>query len=71
MSGGGSRFTVFRLLPFVYVNPRLEERARLELATYGTWPGTHLAGTAMMRKLERDNDDHYDDEAEAEAALYP
>lgn len=48
----------------------VEDPARLELATYGTWPGTHLAGTAMMRKLERNNDDHYDDDVEAEAALY-
>lgn len=50
---------------------RFEERARFELATYGTGRVLHLAGTAMMRKLERNNEDHYEDEAEAEAALYP
>lgn len=47
----------------------VEDPARLELATYGTWPDTGLAGAAMMRKLERYNDEYHEDHAEAEAAL--
>jgi hypothetical protein len=49
---------------------RVEAGTGYEPATSGTWPDTNLAGTAMMIKLERNDEENYEDEAEAEAALY-
>jgi len=49
----------------------IEDPAGYEPATSDTWPGTNLAGTAMMTKLERNNEEKTNDEEQDEAALYP
>lgn len=47
----------------------MEDGAGLEPATYAANPGSVLAGAVMMRKLEHNNDEKYDDEEEDEAVL--